>query len=256
MIKKTAIIICSYNMPEYANSIVDHIRNTVEMPYDLYFIDNGSDIVAPSIYTTYHIKKNIQMIPGFLRGFELAKQSNKDYFAYWMITTSCRFDSLDNRDPLRIMLPLFDDEKVFAVQPSMIIDKGGWKELLRPRGNEPRKVFGLENICPIFRAKHYNDLGGLNSRLTYGFGVGGELYWKARKENLYCYTHDGYVMYKDTTIGYEWKRMKMTYSERVERASKECKEFLVPFYGKDYDYRFNHEYITDDMWTLERSYKE
>ena len=243
-------------MPEYADSIVEHLRNTVKMSYDLYFIDNGSDLVSPSKYTTYRIEKNIQMIPGFLKGFELAKQSNKDYFAYWMITTSCRFMKADNRDPLRILVGLLDDDNVFAVQPSLIIDDGAWKELLRPRKEGlPRKVFGLENVCPLFRASHYEKLGGLNKNLTYGFGVGGELYWKARKEGLYCYTHDGYVMYKDTAIGYKKNRMNLSYSDRCQLAGEELKKYLVPIYGEDFNDRFNNEYITDDMWTLEKAYK-
>ena len=55
--KKTAIILCSYNMPEYGDAIYEHIQRTVKVPYDFYYIDNGSDIVEPSKYTNIFIPK-------------------------------------------------------------------------------------------------------------------------------------------------------------------------------------------------------
>jgi len=67
-----------------------------------------------------------------------------------MITTSCRFMKADNRDPLRILVGLLDDDNVFAVQPSLIIDDGAWKELLRPRKEGlTKKSFWIRKRLPV-----------------------------------------------------------------------------------------------------------
>lgn len=91
---KVAIVICSYNMPEYTDKIVEHIHKTIKHPYDLIVTDNGSDLVPPSKHTNFHIKENIQMTPGFMESLREIEKRNPDteYYAYWLLTTSFRFD--------------------------------------------------------------------------------------------------------------------------------------------------------------------
>lgn len=246
---RTAIIICCYNMPEYTDNLVEHIFKTVNMSFDLFVVDNGSDLVMPSNYTTYRIEKNIQMVPGFLEGLRLADETGKDYFAYWMITTSCRFDEKDSRDPLAELLPsLIAHENSFAIQPSLIIDYGAWKDYLAPRHPfTVRQVYALENVCPLYKAEPFNKLGRWRKELSFGWGISSELYWKARKENLRIFTHDGYVMYKDTFIGYKMDRMNMTGEERSRIASQQSKDVLAPIYGENWQEKLSHEYITSEM---------
>jgi len=56
-------------------------------------------------------------------------------------------------------------------------------------------------------------------------------------------------------LGYKKNRMNLSYSDRCQLAGEELKIYLVPIYGEDFNDRFNNEYITDDMWTLEKAYK-
>jgi hypothetical protein len=251
---KTAIILCSYNMPEYADALVEHIGKYVKFPYDLIFVDNGSDIVKPSKHTTIFLEKNIQMIPGFTVGFRQAfkneKKTGKKYNAYWMMTTSCRFDPNDERDPLAMMLDVFEqDEKAFSIQPSMILDFGAWEELLAPQPEGlPRRIYALESICPLFNSKYFTMEEYWREELTFGWGLG-EIYWKARKNGLHHYTHDGIVMYKDTWIGYRKDRMNMSAEERCQLAGDECDKVLIPIYGENYRDRFMSEYLEPGVWT-------
>lgn len=230
---KTGIVICSYNMPEYTDALVEHIQECVKLPYELVVFDNGSDKVPPSKHTTHSVKENIQMVPGFMRALENVSYEC-DY--YWLITTSCRFDKTDTRDPLDVLLPIFiKDSNAYAIQPSMNIDYGAWKELLEPRTPpEPRRVWALESIAAIFRASMFNELGRWNENLTRGWGIGSENYFLARKRGWHIYTHDGYCMNKDTFVGYEMGRMNETGEERSVKATEECDREFIPKYGEDY----------------------
>jgi len=238
---KTAIVICSYNMPEYTDALVEHIHETVKLPYDLMVFDNGSDMVHPSKYTIYREETNIQMVPGFMKALRLLTDKN-NYDFYWLMTTSCRFDPKDSRDPLEILLPMLHEHDVYSVQPSLIIDYGAWKEYLAPR--EPyvlRQVHSLECVCPLYRADHFDSLGRWREELTFGWGFAPEIHWKARKNGLKIYTHDGYVMYKDTEIGYHMGRMGMSARKRRCLAGREADKVLNQIYETD-DWRavLNH----------------
>ena len=52
---KVAIFIVNYNMPERTDALVGHIQQTVKWPYELFVIDNGSDLCPPSEYTTVYL---------------------------------------------------------------------------------------------------------------------------------------------------------------------------------------------------------
>ena len=207
----TAIIICSYNMPEATDALVEHLHKFVNMPYDLYVVDNGSDLVEPSKYTTIHLEENVQMIPGFLAGFDIIDHLKIDYEYYWPMTTSCKFQSNNIEDPLEIMLETFEEDPLaFEVHPAMDIDYGAWVEMMRPRKGGPRRVFGVEGICPIYRASMFDELGRWRKELTYGWGHGPELDYLARKRGWHIYIDDRYVMNKYTWVGYHMDRMNMT----------------------------------------------
>ena len=241
---KTAIIICSYNMFEWTDALVEHIIETVKVPYELVVVDNGSDLVEPSRYTTFYISENIQMIPGFLAGLDYLDGRNGKYTHYWLITTSCKFNSDDKRDPLAEMLPIFEsDSNTFAVQPSLTFNYGAWEQWLSPRKPYvPRRIWGLEQVCPLFDAKKFDQIGRWRKELTRGWGVGGETFWKARRNGWHVYTHDGYVMHKETEIGYHMDRMMEDVTIRRSAAAQEAKDILIPIYGENFNEKFRYEY--------------
>ena len=131
---RTAIIINSYNMPERTDALVEHIIGKVKLPYDLIVVDNGSDIVEPSKYTTFQIPENIQTTGGFLAGLEYADSLGHDYFAYWLIITSARFHKGNKRDPLKELMDVLEgDELAYAVQPSIVFDcDQAWSGMMFP----------------------------------------------------------------------------------------------------------------------------
>lgn len=242
---KTAIIINNYNMIERCDALVEHIHKTVRRSHDLFVVDNGSDLVPPSKYSTLLLEENLQTTNGFLAGLEIVDSTGNDYYAYWMIITSARFDLENKHDPLDMLLPvLLAEENAFAVQPAIKFNgQEAWSDVMSPRPEGTiRRTWGIDYISTLFKAEHFNALGRYRPELTMMWGVPGECNWKARKAGLHIYIHDGYVMHKDTDIGYTMDRMNMSKEERRELASAESDRILEPIYGKNYRDRFGYEY--------------
>jgi len=127
----TAIIICSFNMFEWTDALVEHIYKTVKVPYELIVVDNGSDIVEPSKYTNYWIPENVQMTKGFMQGVRFADSLDKDFSMYWLIITSAKFydeyegEDYTKVDPLEMLSKvLIDDPLAYAVQPALTFNEG------------------------------------------------------------------------------------------------------------------------------------
>ncbi len=245
--KVVAIIIVNYNMPERTDALVKHIYRTVHHECALIVVDNGSDLIEPSKYTTptLNLPKNIQTTRGFLEGLDFADSVGIDYFAYWLFITSAAFNEDDMRDPLDLLLPiLIDEEQAFAVQPAIEFNyHQGWSDVMSPRPDGGlRRVWGIDYISTLFRAKYFNAIGRYRPELTMMWGVPGECNWKARKNGWHIYIQDDYVMRKDTDIGYMMDRMNMSDAERRELASAESDRILEPIYGENYKDRFGYEY--------------
>jgi len=251
----TAIIINSYNMVEWTDALVEHILETVKMPYDLYVHDNGSDLMEPSKHTNLFTEKNIQMVPGFLRALELVDETGIDYEYYWLMTTSCRFIKSDKRDPLKLLLDVMENDPLaFLVHPALNIDYGAWKQIMQPMTSGPRRVFGVEGVCPFYRASMFNELGRWRKELTYGWGMGPELDFLARKRGWHIYMLDSYTMEKKSEIGYHIGRMNMLARERRLSAARERDKILIPVYGENYLYRFLNEDISPDEMSMFEAY--
>jgi hypothetical protein len=85
---KVGIFIVNYNMFERADALYRQIASTVEWPHEIVLIDNGSDLVPPSKYTSLHLEKNVQTTRGWLAGLDFAKEHFGELFAYWFLITS------------------------------------------------------------------------------------------------------------------------------------------------------------------------
>jgi len=242
---KTAIIICNYNMPERTDALCEHILSTVNEPYDLIVVDNGSDLVEPSKHTTLVIPENKQTGGGFWEGIEYADSLGK-YKYYWLMITSAEFYSNDLRDPLKPLIEVLDsDDLAFCVQPSIkFVSNEAWSRWLEPRKRPlPRRVWGVDYISTLFRAEYFHNIGGFRKELPMMWGAIGECNYKARKAGYHLYVHDGYTMRKITNIGYTMERMNMSSTDRKNLATKQADGVLIPIYGKNYRDKFRYDCI-------------
>jgi len=240
---RTAAIVCNYNMPERTDALVEHIHKTVKLPCEVIVVDNGSDIVDPSKYTTVQVKYNLQTTKGFMIGMDYADYLDEfDY--YWLFITSAEFLD-DPRDSLEILMKVMrNDPKTYAVSPAFTFNWSAWDHWMSPREGKdsPRRVWGIDYIAALIDKEKLKKIGGFRKELTMMWGVQGECNMLARKEGWHIYVHDGYTMHKESNIGYKMNRMNMTADERATLATKEKEAVLEEIYGKNFRYKLKHAY--------------
>ena len=243
MSNKTAILIVSYNMPERADALAEHIKRTVKCPYDLYLIDNGSDLVPPAENTNVFIPRNVQTTNGWLKGMEAADQSGEDYFAYWFLITSAEFLPGDE-DPLSPMVDLLANfQDAVGVHPALTEDSTTvWGYLRTQGGREPREVHHIDVIAALFRADWFNEIGRFDPQLYMAHGICLETCWMARKQGRSIWVDERSRIKKVTDIGYVMNRMNMSSNDRLALARANMDAVFIPRYGPNYWQRLQYDY--------------
>lgn len=246
---KTAIIIPSYNMPERTDALVEYIQAHAKAPYDLFVVDNGSDLVEPSKYTNVTIEKNCQTTCGWLAGLmasdTVAEYNKEPYFAYWIMITSTEFVK-ESGDPLTPLVEfLAETPQAAVVHAALTKDStSAHAAQMMDRGSgQPRRTFLVDNIAALWRADYLNSVGRFRKELTMGWGVDMEGCWMARRDRKTIWMHEGTLIKKVSDIAYSMDRMNMTASERGELASAESRKILEPIYGPDYNEKLGHEWV-------------
>ena len=250
---RVAVIITNYNMIERCDALCWHIREHVVWPHDLIVVDNGSDLIEPSRFTTLQLEKNIQTTGGWLAGLnyadELAKKSGKDYFAYWFLITSAEFSKDDKSDPLSpLVMSLVDNPSAVGIHPALTSDSTtAWEQLKTRGGAQLRPTWMIDNIASLYRADWFNSIGRFEPALFYGWGIDYETCWKARRDGKGLYVHEGVQMRKISDIGYSMGRMNMTAQERGQKAGANMADVLSAKYGRTWLERMREEYVIRDM---------
>jgi len=241
---RVAIIISNYNMVERCDALCEHIQETVVWPHDLIVVDNGSDLVRPSRYTTLRINPNRQTTGGWLAGIDYA---GPDYLAYWILITSAEFPSGHN-DPLTPMaMLLVENPEAVGVHPALTEDSSTAWEHLKARGGDPRRTWMLDNIAALWRADWLHEIGLFDPALRYAWGVDLETCWFARKHGRSLWVDERAQVKKVTDIGYHMRRMNMSADERRLLAGENMAHVLCERYGPTWWERMNREYLSDEM---------
>lgn len=210
---RTAAIITNYNMPERTDALVEYIRKHVKSAVDVIVVDNGSDLVPASQYTTLKLEKNVQTTGGWLAGLDSLQG---DYFAYWFLITSTEFVEGLSGDPLTPMVrKLESDPNAVGVANALTPDyKGAWGQLITRGGGGCRKTWMLDNISTLYRADWFDSIGRFDPELVYAWGIDLETCYLARKAGRTLWVCEDAVVKKVTDIGYSMNRMNMSAEER------------------------------------------
>lgn len=246
MSRKVAALIVNYNMPERTDALAKHIRKHSLWPCDLYVIDNGSDLVAPSQFTNVVIEKNRQTTGGWLEGLSEASRQG-DYFAYWFLITSAEFPP-GGADPLSPLASLLvDDPNAVGVHPALTKDSTtSWDHLITRGGEQPRRTWMIDNIASLYRAEWFDEIGRFNPELVYAWGIDLVTCWKARDQGRSLWVHEGSRIKKVTNIGYQMDRMNMKAGERESLAGRNMTAVLSEAYGPNWWQRMMTENVEDE----------
>ena len=243
---RTAAIITNYNMPERTDALVTYIRKYVKSPVDIVVVDNGSDIVPPSKYTTLALESNIQTTGGWLAGLNSLQGH---YDAYWFLITSTEFVEGVTGDPLTPMVnKLKGDRKAVGVHNALMPDYvGAWKHLVTRGGKGCRETWMIDNISSLYRADWFDSIGRFDPRLVYAWGIDLETCWLARMQGRSLWVCEDAKVRKVTNIGYSMNRMGMSAQMRQALASQNMVSVLERKYGKGGYIRTKTEFIDERM---------
>jgi hypothetical protein len=240
-------------MPERADRLAEAIQKS-KWPVDLILVDNGSDITAPSKYSTLTIEKNVQTTNGWLRGVDFAAEQFP-YFAYMFIITSAEPASGDFVAACASVLA--EDENAVGVHPALTIDSTTMWEHMKARGAGNRQTWMIDNICSMYRSDWFQE-HRFDPDLIYGHGIDLEICYHARKEGRGLWITEGAQVRKITDIGYQFpviasgkvnieNRMKMTAEDRRKNAFRNMTDVLSKRYGYDYWNFLTKSYVSEAM---------
>jgi hypothetical protein len=245
--KPVAILIVNFNMPERTDALAGYILQNVKWPYELFVIDNGSDLCPPSKYANVHLENNVQTTGGWLAGLEKIDKSGRDWLAYWFLITSAEFVYGTN-DPLSPMAELLvNAPEAVGVHPALTADSTtAWTHLLSRNGKlAPRRTWMIDNIASLWRADWFDENDRFDPDLKYGWGIDLETSFKARQQDRSLWVDERSWIKKVTNIGYDMERMNMGAKEREQLAGANMAEVLSGRYGPNWWDRMLNEGVND-----------
>ncbi len=224
MERSTVAVVTNYNMPERTDALVEHIHK--HEGCEVVVVDNGSDLCPPSKYTTVKLEKNIQTTGGWLEGLRFAKGSD----FYWILGTSAEFTGKPVLADMLRCMELYSH--CVGVHPALTKDSTtSWEHLKEIGTSGFRKVWMVDNIAALWRAKWFDEVGGFDPRFTYAWGPDLELAHLARSQERTLYVSEPAGIKKVTDIGYRMERMGMTAEERGARARANMWRVMTDKYG-------------------------
>lgn len=173
---KTLVILPVYNTRERAQALVESLAATVELPYDLAVIDNGS---AEKIsFAQARLETNIGFGGAIWYAIDWLGGTEYDY--YWILSTSTAFTD-PIVDPLANLLTVFvSDPQCVGVGPAWVGKIGSWPHRYNMAlASQPRPII---NTAALWDRRWFERVGGFDRRLKSGWGSDFELGWKARRE--------------------------------------------------------------------------
>jgi hypothetical protein len=233
-------------MPERTDALVKYIKRYVKAPVDVVVVDNGSDLVKPSKFTTVQLEKNVQTTGGWLAGLA---SLDRQYFAYWFLITSTEFVHGHSFDPLRPMVAkLQNDDQAVGVHNALTTDSTtAWTHLKTRGGIGCRETWMIDNLSSLYRAEWFDSIGRFDPDLTYGWGIDLETSYTARQQGRTLWICEDARVKKTTDIGYSMKRMNMSAERRRELAGQNMVDVLNRKYGPDGYNKVRNDYIEDYM---------
>lgn len=235
--KRVAVILINYNMTENTDKIVLKLKEVTNYPTDIIVVDNGSDIIKHSQFTTLSLAKNVQTTNGWLMGLHYADSlsinENFEYFAYIFVITSAYIDDVKEDIISKLASSLNSD--VVGIHPSLSSDSTtAHKHLYCKKSQSLRDVKFIDNIFSIYRADWFNSIKRFNPYMTYAWAIDIETGHIARSQGKKICVDDQIIIKKITNIGYTMNRMSETAKERNKNASIQMNTYLRNKYGNDY----------------------
>lgn len=242
--RRVAVILPNYNMPEAADFIAEWLYEDIEWPFDLYLVDNGSDLTEPAENTTVWLHRNMQTCRGWLEGLEASDRSGQDYFAYWFMITSMKPVSRGIDMLAGLMETMLGGPYVGAVHPALTKDSTtAWEHMKTRMTWGVRPTWMVDNIAALWRADWFNSIGRFDKDMSFAWGVDLETCLLARRHGRSMWIDDRVLVHKTTNVAYDMDRMNMKADKRSKLAYAEMERVLSAKYGPDWSWTVRNEKV-------------
>jgi hypothetical protein len=215
------LMIINYNFPDIVDYRLETFKSSV--PHRWIVVDNGSDILSPSVHSTVFVAENKQWMSGFVAGIE---QVNSKYI--WLFSTGEK-EMRCNGDPIKEVLKVFKNHPdCVGVFPALDGVTNKTHLIYVPKENDTQIPFG--NICGVWDVawlKEHIDL-----RLS-SWGIDFDLGYQARLENKSLWLSSNVVFQCIEHAGYP-ERRKITLEENDRQETENMHKVLSSKYGDDW----------------------
>jgi GT2 family glycosyltransferase len=240
MNEKVAVFIVNYNMPERTDKLFERLSDD-DQNRCVYVIDNGSDLLPISPYTSIVIPMNLQTTGGWMYAYEKIKRGKQKFFAYMFMITSAEIPKQEH-----FLKPLVDillkDKDAVIVHPALTKDSTTyWQHMKTDGSGKDRRTWMADNIACLYRADWFDE-NSFDKELLYGWGIDLEASWKARSQGKHIWICENSFVKKETDIGYTMDRMNMSANDRRIYATANADEILNKKYGRNWRDKLVGEY--------------
>lgn len=253
---KIAILVVSHNNPELTDKLCESIaQRTKGVDYDLHVIETGSNLLKVSKYMTLWVREGVRMTRGFnlLKHYAdfTAKQKGYEYDAYHLFVNDAKF--IDEKDLTSTLWEQMNaNSDCGQINPYQV--NMGHPHIRQNRMNFSgcRKESFSEIICPMIRAKTWNDIPNLlDNRFFYGWGLDYDVPHQLHTNNWRLYISDSVGIFHQAFTSYrerEKTEEKLEVGQFVNEARNNMNRGFEEKYGPDWR-RVIHESVPSDVST-------
>jgi hypothetical protein len=234
--KRAAVIVLNYNMPEAADKWVYAIKERVTYPHDIIVVDNGSDKAEPSQYTSVRVEQNTRTTGGLRLGIEYADmrgliEYGERPFYYWTLSTSTELDYCKG-DPLATLIEALENvPNAVAISPAFTGHLTSWThKIYEWNGSEDVKQIPTVPDA-VLMSRWYHEIGGFEQRLTHSWGLEHDMAFHLMETGGVSLLHNGVRIKVNEFVGYKMDRMDMSREERDADARAEMDRILTEKWG-------------------------
>jgi hypothetical protein len=240
--KKVAILVVSHNNPTLTDSLCDAIiQRTRGVEYDLHVIETGSNLEKVSKHMTLWVKEGVRMTRGFnlLKSYAdfTAAQNGYSYEAYHLFVNDAKF--IDDKDITSILFKqMMDISNCGQINPYQVNIFAPHQVQNKNAQTGARKESFSEIICPMIRAKTWNDIPDLlDNVFFYGWGLDYDIPHKLHTNGWRLYIsdevgifHQAFTSYRESHITEE----KMDAGQFCGEARNNMNSGFIKKYGTDW----------------------
>ena len=167
---KTLALILHYNTKEMTDSLYESLITNDKSLYDIFVLDNGSDIKEKSNYPSLSTKENLFFGGGLNWAFDYILKNNQ-YDSLLFLNSDL---IIEKKDFVKNLRNEMFENNLKIISPSIAKEKGNpgckWQQMCNWGTGGVRTVEWVDFQCPLFHIDFIDHVRYFDEDLKYGWG--------------------------------------------------------------------------------------